>query len=119
MFNFLDLNFEKIKLLVIVLLIQCVSFVIGMYTGRTFWTRSTPLGSNITNYSTNPTQQTTTQKDTSPETTTEDCTIKGNISGTGKIYHLPDGAFYERTTAEMCFDSEQEAQAAGFTKSSR
>lgn len=45
--------------------------------------------------------------------------IKGNISASGKIYHLPGGAFYKRTNPEICFDSEAEAQASGFRKSKR
>ena len=46
--------------------------------------------------------------------------IKGNISSKGeKIYHVPGGAFYNRTTAEMCFATETEAKAAGFRKSSK
>ena len=46
--------------------------------------------------------------------------IKGNINSKGKkIYHLPGGAFYDRTNPEQCFDSEVEAKTAGFTKSSR
>jgi len=45
--------------------------------------------------------------------------IKGNISSSGKIYHIPGGAFYDRTVPELCFDSEAEAQATGFRKSSR
>lgn len=48
-----------------------------------------------------------------------DCPVKGNISSKSKIYHIKGGAFYDRTTAEMCFATEAEAQAAGFTKSSR
>ncbi len=48
------------------------------------------------------------------------CFIKGNISSAGKkIYHIKGGAFYERTKAEQCFTTEDEAQAAGFIKSSR
>lgn len=48
------------------------------------------------------------------------CVIKGNISTAGKkIYHIKGGAFYERTKAEMCFNTEAEALAAGFIKSSR
>ena len=43
--------------------------------------------------------------------------IKGNISSSGKIYHLPGGAFYNRTVPEACFSTEAEAQAAGFRKS--
>ena len=55
------------------------------------------------------------------ETTDQDCTgrIKGNIGSSGKIYHIPGGSFYDRTVPELCFDNENEAQAAGFRKSQR
>ncbi len=43
--------------------------------------------------------------------------IKGSSS---KIYHLPGGAFYAKTTHPIaCFDSEAQARAAGFRKSGR
>lgn len=46
--------------------------------------------------------------------------IKGNISSKGeKIYHVPGGAFYDKTNAEQWFTTEAEAQAAGFRKSKR
>lgn len=45
-----------------------------------------------------------------------DCPIKGSKS---KIYHLKGGAFYERTNADKCFTTEDEALAAGYKKSSR
>lgn len=46
--------------------------------------------------------------------------IKGNISAKGdKIYHVPGGSFYARTNPEQCFQTEEEAKAAGFRKSSR
>jgi hypothetical protein len=45
--------------------------------------------------------------------------IKGNIGSSGKIYHMPGGAFYDRTQAEACFATEEQAKAAGFRKSSR
>ncbi|MCA0986460.1 thermonuclease family protein [Guptibacillus algicola] len=49
-----------------------------------------------------------------------DCTIKGNINSKGKkIYHLPDGAYYEMTNAEELFCSKEDAKAAGFRPSSR
>jgi len=47
------------------------------------------------------------------------CKIKGNVSSSGKIYHIPGGSFYNRTQPEMCFNTEAEAVAAGFRKSSR
>jgi large subunit ribosomal protein L17 len=40
--------------------------------------------------------------------------IKGN-EGSMK-YHTPDGAWFDQTTAEVWFDTEESAQAAGFTK---
>ena len=45
--------------------------------------------------------------------------IKGNISSSSRIYHMPGGSFYNRTNAEMCLDTEQEALDAGFRKSLR
>ncbi len=45
--------------------------------------------------------------------------IKGNISSSSKIYHMPGGAFYERTVPEVCFDTESAAADAGFRKSQR
>ncbi len=53
-------------------------------------------------------------------TAVSDCLIKGNIaSGGKKIYHIKGGAFYERTNAEQCFNTEKEAVAAGYIKSSK
>jgi competence protein ComEC len=43
--------------------------------------------------------------------------IKGNASS--KIYHMPGGAYYDRTKAEVWFKTEAEAQAAGYRRSSR
>lgn len=51
-------------------------------------------------------------------TTCDSPSIKGNINSKGeKIYHVPDGRYYEQTKAEEMFCSESEAQAAGFRKS--
>ncbi|MEX2453683.1 MAG: thermonuclease family protein [Rhodospirillaceae bacterium] len=53
------------------------------------------------------------------------CLIKGNIGkGNARIYHVPGGAFYERTRidaskGEKLFCSEAEAQAAGWRRSKR
>lgn len=48
-----------------------------------------------------------------------DCTIKGNISTGGRIYHLPGGRWYDRTAidpavGERWFCSPAEAEAAGW-----
>lgn len=46
--------------------------------------------------------------------------IKGNINSKGKkVYHVPDGSFYDQTNPEQCFETEDEAKKAGFVKSSR
>lgn len=44
--------------------------------------------------------------------------IKGNISGSNKVYHKPGGSSYNRTKPEACFNTEAEAQAAGFRAAS-
>ncbi len=46
--------------------------------------------------------------------------IKGNINSKGeKIYHLPGGAYYEKTIPEKWFKTEKEAQDAGFRPSGK
>ena len=54
----------------------------------------------------------------------EGCTIKGNISGEKRIYHMPGQDFYAATRisankGEHWFCSEAEAQAAGWRKAMR
>lgn len=49
----------------------------------------------------------------------DSCFIKGNISGSGRIYHMPHNRDYERTRineaqGERWFCSEADAQAAGW-----
>ncbi len=44
----------------------------------------------------------------------EGFTIKGNADS--MLYHLPDGRWYDATIAEVWFDTEEAAVAAGFTK---
>jgi len=52
--------------------------------------------------------------------TSDDSKIKGNINSKGeKIYHMPDGAYYDKTDAEQWFNTEAEAKEAGFRKSKR
>lgn len=51
----------------------------------------------------------------------EGCAIKGNISKSGKLYHLPGGRWYEgtrisTTSGERWFCSEGDAQAAGWRR---
>jgi len=55
------------------------------------------------------------------ETAPEGCTIKGNISGNGRLYHLPGSRGYGATVistakGERWFCSEDQALAAGWVK---
>ena len=59
-------------------------------------------------------------KDTPPE----GCAIKGNISGNGRIYHMPGQMHYGKTSVnlrngERWFCSEAEAKAAGWRRARR
>ena len=55
---------------------------------------------------------------------TASCRIKGNISNSGRIYHVPGGYYYQRTgidesRGERWFCSEAEARAAGWRRARR
>ena len=55
---------------------------------------------------------------------TTDCVIKGNISDSGKIYHVPGNQNYDRTgintsTGERWFCTVTEAEAAGWRPARR
>ncbi|MDI3270517.1 MAG: thermonuclease family protein [Bacillota bacterium] len=46
--------------------------------------------------------------------------IKGNINAKKeKIYHVPGGAYYDRTKPKVCFSTEEEARREGFRPSQR
>jgi hypothetical protein len=113
------LNQPKLKLLLLVSLLQVLSFGAGLYSGHSFWpkTSSQVIQANYTMPANEP--ATATAAVDAPTTDPADCPIKGNISSQSKIYHVAGGAFYDRTQEEMCFATEAEAQAAGFVKSSR
>ncbi|MBI1869396.1 thermonuclease family protein [Candidatus Gottesmanbacteria bacterium] len=57
----------------------------------------------------------------SPSPISSDCAIKGNISSSGKIYHLPNCGSYDKTAidesaGERWFCTEEEAIQAGWRK---
>lgn len=62
---------------------------------------------------------------TGTEPIASDCAIKGNISSGGeRIYHVPGGQFYDRTTVDESrgqrwFCTEEEARTAGWRPSER
>ncbi len=129
MLNFVKkLNFEKIiekgKPLLIVGICFAAVFLAGFGTGKsTMGEKVSTTKRSLTNYTTNSAVQT---KATTPAKTESavkqaptdptNCYIKGSKS---KIYHVPGGSFYERTNAAQCFNSEEAAQSAGYTKSTR
>lgn len=47
--------------------------------------------------------------------------VKGNLTTSSgeRIYHVPGGAFYDRTIPEECFATEADARAAGYRRSQR
>lgn len=111
-----------------------VVFIVGFGAGRFDKYSTRQHSKQQANYTTNkaaaPVKATgevkgeVTEKATQSASTTPakagECKIKGNISSSKKkIYHMPGGAFYERTQPEQCFNTEAEAQAAGFVRSSR
>lgn len=112
-------KFGKWKPLIIQGLVLCICFGSGYMAGRgeeSVLRRDL----NQSNYNKKQAINTSTKAKEHSPTTQTNCSIKGNISSTGKkTYHLPGGAFYKRTTAEQCFDTEQDAISAGFVKSSR
>ena len=59
-----------------------------------------------------------------PPVSTNECKIKGNISKSGRIYHVPGGALYDRTKidefrGERWFCTEEEALKAGWRRANR
>lgn len=111
-----------------------VVFFAGVGTGKGTADKRPRAGANMLNYTTptpsrtpepTPTREAVTTMPTpqpttaGAATTAADCIVKGNISSTGKIYHVQGGSFYARVKPEQCFSTEAEAQAAGFRKSSR
>lgn len=121
------LSEHKPKLVILACLV--VAFVSGYGAGTNDMNKFKTSRRQI-NYTTtkgNKPSPTTNTKTTSTNTATtsseptlpDDCPIKGNIGSGKKTYHIRGGAFYDRTNPEMCFNTESEAVAAGFIKSSR
>lgn len=119
MHNWQNSDWSHWRLIGLVVIMQVVTFTTGMYSGHTFWPKTEPQSIQPNYITTESNQPTTTNLEGDKAVAPPDCPIKGNISGKSKIYHLQGGAFYERTQEEMCFQTESEAEAAGFIKSSR
>ena len=105
--NLLIENQQKIILLIGFVFVAAMSFGLGRSTAPQAQTSSL----SPVNYTAN-IEQTQSASALSCE---------GKIKGSGSyIYHLPGGSFYAKTTSPIaCFDTEAQAIAAGFRKSSR
>ena len=132
MISYLQLKekFVENKQRVMFALASLIIFLLGFGTGRGYAVIEPAKPSNA-NYATKkektpasapknaPQKQTPANKSAVTKTTPkpgEPCPVKGSSS---KIYHVKGGAFYDRTNPKQCFNTEAEAQAAGFRKSSR
>lgn len=121
---------KMIKPLAITAGCMVVVFISGFGAGKMHSGTTSSVAASKRSLSTNYTTKTDSQTNTASKTnanasipktaqssSANSCTtIKGSKS---KIYHIPGGSFYDRTTAAQCFTTEEEAIAAGFTKSSR
>ncbi len=131
MFSYLDLKqkFIENKQRIMFASGSIIIFLLGFGTGRGYTevSKTLPTPSNNSNYAIKtspapaqnkaPTSNKATDKQKS--NTNQNCPVKGNISGKNKIYHVKGGAFYDKVDAEECFNTEDEAKAAGFRKSTR
>jgi micrococcal nuclease len=116
--NYLKENQQKIALVLGFAAVAALGFFGGKNLNRPADTKPAVSASSInTNYTTPATNIQTTFPLVAAATL--DC--KGKIKGSSSHkYHLPGGAFYKKTTHPIaCFDTEAQATAAGFTKSSR
>ncbi|KGM94768.1 metallo-beta-lactamase [Clostridium novyi A str. 4552] len=75
---------------------------------------------NTTSYNKSSNKTKVTNSTNNDKKSTVNGKIKGNINSKGeKIYHVPGGAFYNKTNPEAWFNTEEEAQAAGYRRSKR
>lgn len=113
-------NKEKLKVGLVALTI----FLVGFGTGKAYNKQSSETQSKL-NY-------TTKKTNTKAKNITEigegersnivlgNCRVKGNLgSNKRKIYHTEGDRYYDTVKYEMCFETEAEARAKGFIKSTR
>jgi len=119
-------NKQKLVLAVCFLLVFVIGFGTGRYEREVNINRE-KIQNQQANYITKSSVSTTadSNKKDEPQAPTQVlgasadklCPVKGNM--TSKIYHVPGGAFYNTLKSPRCFNTEAEAVAAGFRKSSR
>lgn len=117
---------QKIVLTIGYLLVASLAFGLGRFTTsvssapeiRVEEAFSLPLNYNSNQGSI---QLDTTSPQVAGSTKSSSINCQSKIKGSSShIYHVPGGAFYDKTTKPIrCFDTEAQATAAGFRKSSR
>lgn len=119
--NFFKNNQQTLALVVGYIIVAGLAFGVGRFAVPKIpaWQPEVQSAATVPdNYTPNVSGAQTT-KDAVPPLGAVNC--EGKIKGSSSmIYHLPGGAFYAKTTNPIrCFNTEAEAQAAGFRKSSR
>lgn len=118
--NFLKSHQQKIVLTVGFVLVALIGFILGRMTTYKYSAPEIKVEQAFVSPNYNPNVsgvQTSQESSTSNQEVLCDGKIKGSSS---MIYHIPGGAFYDRTTKPIrCFDTETEAINAGFRKSTR
>jgi hypothetical protein len=122
----LEENKQKMVLLVCFVLVFVIGFGAGRFEKEIARTKEKV--QNQTNYNTKPAPATSQQgkgeEAAAPiqakvlgASADQTCPVKGNSSS--KIYHVPGGAYYATLKSPKCFQTEVQAQAAGYRKSGR
>lgn len=116
--DFIKNNQQPIALVAGYLMVAVLAFTLGKYGGGQVQTQGKTASPQV-NYTGN-VSNVQTQANVS-NNVQEQLNCEGKIKGSSSmIYHMPNGAFYSKTTRPIrCFDSETEAKAAGFRRSSR
>lgn len=112
---------QKIALVVGFAAVAAIGFWGGKAINQTHTKPAVSASSIQSNYTETKAAVQTEVVTTKAQTTTGSLDCAGKIKGSSsRIYHVPGDAFYKRTTKPIaCFDTEAEATAAGFTKSSK
>lgn len=116
---FLKNHQQQIVLVIGYVVVASLAFGLGKYSNKPVQDAIIQVANPQSNYSPNISSTQTTEATTSSTSSTLNC--EGKIKGSSShIYHIPGGSFYKKTTKPIqCFNTEAEAKAAGFRKSSR
>lgn len=115
--NFIKTHQQKIVLTIGYILIALLGFSLGRFTSPNQYVPEVRVEEAFAP----PANYTPNIAGTQTNSTQSGLNCDGKIKGSSSlIYHMPGGAFYARTTSPIrCFDTEADAKAAGFRKSSK